>query len=522
MDGNSTRRVVVESGGDQVVAHVGLHSLGRLADRVGLGSALSAVIPWKGAGVPLHDRGTVLTQMMLVLAGGGECCADIEHLRAQPRLFGAVASDSTVWRTMHQIDAAILDRMSEAVGEVRAGVWQRGSGSVAARGRVVLDIDASLVDIHSERKEGTAANYKRGFGFHPMFCFADATGETLAAMLRPGNATANDAADHLTVLDQAIAELPVAVAAGHRRGDDPQLAKRRVVVRADSAGASRGFLKGCRDRNVGFAVVARKTPQIQGAIASIEVDDQRWRPAIRQNGKRRKGAAVAEITDLCDLSEYPTGTRLIVRREPLHPGAQTSLFPSLDYRYWGQLTDQQGSPVQLDRFLRAHAHVEDNIKHLKASGLERFPFQSLAANEAWLQLVAMASDLVRWYQLLCLDGGLARAEPKTLRWRLWHTPARVIRKAGRDIIRILDDWPDANALLAANQRINALCRGPDDARRHRRPLDQRAQTTAIDPQPPPPPRSRTVTPSLLTKWLRNRHRNQDPNHQQAANRYRRE
>ena len=113
--------------------------------------------------------------------------------------------------------------------------------------------------------------------------------------------------------------------------------------------------------------------------------------------------------------------------------------------------------MQLDRFLRAHAHVEDNIKHLKASGLERFPFTSLAANQAWLALVAMGSDLVRWYQLLCLnDSDLAKAETKTLRWGLWHTPARVIRKAGRDIVRILDDWPDADTILTANRRIRAL------------------------------------------------------------------
>jgi hypothetical protein len=356
---------------------------------------------------------------------------------------------------MHQLDASNLEEMRSAVGGVRAAVWD-SAGLTGGGGRVVLDIDASLVEIHSENKEGTAANYKRGFGFHPMFCFADATGETLAAMLRPGNATANDAGDHLFVLDQAISQLPETVAAGHCRDDDKKLAKRQVVVRADSAGASKAFIQGCRDRNVGFAVVARKTPQIQAAIATIEVDDERWRPAIRQNGKRRKGAVVAEITDLCDLSQYPDGTRVIVRREPLHPGAQTSLFPSLEYRYWGQLTDQKGSPVQLDRFLRAHAHVEDNIKHLKASGLERFPFKSLEANQAWLSLVTMGSDLVRWFQLLCLDGYLAHAEPKTLRWRLLHTPARVIRKAGRDIVRILDDWPDAATLLAANRRIHAL------------------------------------------------------------------
>lgn len=456
MDGNSTRRVAVEDGGEQVVAHVGLHSLGQLADRLGFGSALSAAIPWKGNGMPLRDRGTVLAQMMLVLAGGGECCADIEHLRAQPRLFGEVASDSTVWRTMHELDESILDDMRAAVAGVRAEVWDR-AGLSKGRGRVVLDIDASLVDIHSENKEGTAANYKRGFGFHPMFCFADATGETLAALLRPGNATANDAGDHLTVLDQAIAQLPETVAAGHRRGDDAKLAKGKVMVRADSAGASKGFINGCRARNVGFSVVVRKAPQIVAAISKIETDDSRWKPAVRQNGKRRKGAAVAEITDLCDLSKYPTRTRVIVRREPLHPGAQTSLFPSMEYRYWGQITDQKGTPVQLDRFLRAHAHVEDNIKHLKTSGLERFPFKSLDANRAWLMLVAMGSDLVRWFQLLCLDGSdLAKAETKTLRWRLWHTPARVIRKAGRDIVRILDDWPDADTILTANRRIHAL------------------------------------------------------------------
>ncbi len=455
MDGNSTRRVVVEAGGEQVVAHVGLHALGHLGDRLGLGAALSGVIPWTGERAPGHDRGTVLTQMMLVLAGGGECCADIERLRSQPRLFGAVASDSTVWRTLHQLDAATLDALRAATAEVRAGVWDR-AGLIAAEEAVVLDIDASLVDIHSERKEGTAANYKRGFGFHPMFCFVDATGETLGSMLRPGNATANDAGDHLTVLDQAVAQLPVRVAVGHGLDEDPAAVQRPIVVRADSAGASRGFVNGCRRRNVGFAVVARKTPEIQAAISQIEIDDDRWSPAVRQNGTLREGAAVAEITDLVTLVGYPEGTRVIVRREPLHPGAQTSLFPSLEFRYWGHLTDQAGDPVELDRFMRAHAHVEDHIKHLKDSGLQRFPFTKLAANEAWLALVAMASDLVRWFQLLCLDGALAKAEAKTLRWRLWHTPARVVSRAGRDIVRILTGWPDAPALLAAHQRIHAL------------------------------------------------------------------
>ena len=118
-----------------------------------------------------------------------------------------------------------------------------------------------------------------------------------------------------------------------------------------------------------------------------------------------------------------------MRREPLHPGAQTSLFPSLDYRFWGQFTDRTDSPVEADVHLRAHAHVEDHIRRLKGSGLERFPFTDLDANRAWMALVCFAADLVRWFQLLCLRGPLAAAEPKTLRWQLWHTPARVVRHA---------------------------------------------------------------------------------------------
>jgi hypothetical protein len=448
----STTRARIETGGGGVVAHVGLHALGRFADALGLGAALSARIVPAGERLPLHDRGKVLVHAMLTLAGGGDACSDVEFLRAQPALFGPVPSDSTLYRTYRQIDAATLAGLWDAMAEVRADVWS----AVDTGERVVLDIDASLVEIHSEHKDGTAATYKRGFGFHPMFCFADATGETLAALLRPGNATANDAADHLTVLDDAIGQLPAEIASGHHCGDDPATVSRPVMVRADSAGATAGFVWGCRARNIGFAVVARKTTQIHGAISKIELDGDRWTAAVTQAGDERAGAAVCEVTDLVDLSAWPQGTRLIVRREPLHPGAQQTLFPSLEFRYWGHYTDQHGEPVTLDAHMRAHAHVEDHIRRLKSSGLDRFPFVDLDANRARLAVVAFAADLVRWFQLVCLDGPLAIAEPKTLRWQLWHAPGRVVRRARQHIVRILDDWPTADALLRAYTRLALL------------------------------------------------------------------
>ncbi len=452
METTSALKVGIEGGGKGTVGHVGLHALGTFADRLGLGAALSDRILPTGERAPLHDRGKVLTHAMLMLAGGGESSADVEHLRVEHRLFGSVASDSTTYRTFRDLKPATVEGLWEAVAGVRAKVWERSSVTNNTE-RVVLDIDASLVQIHSENKAGTAPTYKGGFGFHPMLCFADTTGETLAAILRPGNAAANNIADHLNLLDAAVAQLPAAVAAGHHVGDHVDEVARAVMVRTDSAGCTHGFVWGCRDRNVGFAVVARKNAQIHGAILGVLIDDQAWEPAVTPAGEPRPGASVIELTDRVDLSGWPPRTRLIVRREPRHPGAQQSLIPSEGFRYWGHYTDQAGNPVDLDTHMRAHAHVEDHIRRLKDSGLCRFPFSDLDANQAWLATVCFAADLVRWFQLLCLAGHLAAAEPKTLRWKLWHTPARIIRKSRRDIVRLLDGWPAADDLRDAYKRV---------------------------------------------------------------------
>ena len=456
MHGNSAVSLVVEPGGTQVVAHVGLHALGRFADRLGLGDALSARVPWTGERAPVHDRGKLLVQSMLMLAGGGECCADIEHLRAQDALFGQVPSDTTVWRSFQRIDAKVLSGLWEAMAETRASTWSR-MGATTGTSTVVLDVDASLVQIHSENKDGSASNYKRGFGFHPIFCFADATGEALAALLRPGNATSNDSGDNLAVLDAAIAQLPFRLSIGHRAGDQASTVARAVMVRSDSAGCTAGFIYGCRDRNVGFAVVARRNASIHAAISTAAADDDDcWQPALRQDGDIHPGSQVTELTDLLTGNSWPEGTRFIVRREPLHQGAQTSLFPSLEWRYWGHWTDQAGTPADLDAHMRAHAHVEDHIRRLKDSGLERFPFTELDANRAWMALVCWSDTLVRWFQQLVLTGPLAAAEPKRLRWTLWHTPARIIRSGRRHIVRIIDGWPTASDILNAYRRINLI------------------------------------------------------------------
>lgn len=458
MNGNSAVDVRVEASGDQVAPRVGLHLLGRFADRLEVGDTLSVAVPHGGERAPVHDRGKVLVHAGLMLAGGGETCTDVESLAAggDRPIFTNVCSDSTLWRVLnHELTPEVVDAVWAAVAEVRAKVWAR-SAATTGTAPVVLDIDASLVEIHSENKEGTAAHYRGGFGFHPMFCFADATGEALASVLRPGNAGANSIADHVTVLDAAVAQLPAHIAAGHHCGDDPGLVQRAVRVRTDSAGCT-GFVSHCRARNIGFSVVARTNAQIHGAIHAIHAEgDDAWTPALDTNGQPRDDAFVTELTDAVDLSGWPPGTRLIVRREPRHPGAQQSLFPSELWRYWGHYTDQAGDPAALDADMRAHAHVEAHIARLKDSGACRFPFSGFDANAAWLALVCWAADLVRWFQLLCLPGALARAQPKALRWRVFHAPARAVYRGRRLVVRLLDDWPDTPALLHAAERIRAL------------------------------------------------------------------
>ena len=464
MNANSTRTVIVEPGGTQVVSHVGLHALGMFADRLGVGEALSQAVGWAGSGTPKHDRGKVLTHAMLMLAGGGEACTDIETLASQDRLFGDVCSDTTLYRTFTEtLDAATVGRTRGAMAEIRSDVWDRIPGLARGDEPVIVDLDASLVEIHSENKDGAAPHFKKGYGFHPMLCFADATGEALAGELRPGNAAANDADDLLGILDRGIEQLPARIRVGHRKGDDPLLVERLVVVRSDSAGGTKVFAAGCRDRNIGFQVVARRQTAVSAAIAVANQDPHRWETALDQDGTETEQvsssgltASVCEVTDLVDMDGWPEGTRLIIRRQPLHPGTRTSLLPDLEYRFWGHYTDQEGDPVELDRMMRAHAHVEDFIQRLKDAGLERFPFTDFESNQAWLQTVMWAADLVTWFQTLCLTGPLARAKAKRLRWTFWHAPARIITTARRDIVRILDRWPTAHEILAAYRNIAAL------------------------------------------------------------------
>jgi hypothetical protein len=441
-------RVRVIGGDRQVAGHVGTHLVGELADRLGLTSAISTAVPWSGERAPVHDRGRLLVQVAAMLADGGRCVADMATLRDQPDLFGAVASAPTIWRTFDAIDADVLAELRAARAVARAKVWPRRR----RRGPLLLDVDASLVEVHSENKQGAASHFKGGFGFHPMFCFAD-DGHALAGVLRPGNANANTAADQLAVVDAAIAQLPGEVAAGHHDGDDVSLALQRIVVRADTAGHVHDFIVGLVARNIEFSVSARVSPQLDDAIMAIP--KRAWRPAINRDGSPRRGAQITELHGVT-LARMPAGTRIIVRREQPHQGAQLRLWDHDGWRHQVLLTNSAGNARRLEMRHRRHAEVENRIRNLKDCGLERMPFTSFAANAAWMEMVLTAADLLVWSQQLLLTGELAIAEPRTLRYRLLHVAGRIVHRARHVWLRLPDHWPWSSDLLAAYQRLATI------------------------------------------------------------------
>ena len=460
----SRPKLVVSADGHGVVNHAGSRLLADLADATSLTSTFSHALQRlrpRGTG---HDPGRVAVDLAVMLADGGEAIRDLAVLRDQRDVFGPVASTPTAWRVLAGIDTNNLNALRAARAAAREIAWLQtaetthGIPPARAGGRqlpgLVLDIDATLVTCHSEKEEA-AATYKRGFGYHPMLCFLDNTGEALAGLLRPGNAGANTAADHITVIDAALAQIPDA----YRHGTP-------VLIRADSAGSAKAFLthlRALRQRGIQttFSVGHAVTEQVRTAIRSLP--DQVWHPALEQDGTLRAGAEVAELTGLADLTGYPEGTRIIVRRERPHPGAQLSLFDQDEgMRHQVFLTDTPvaggGSIQYLEVRHRAHARIEDHIRCGKTTGFGRFPSRHFAINQAWLELSLTAIDLLAWARTLLLDGELATAEPKKLRYRLLHTAARITRGARRLYLRIAATWPWGSELALAFARLAALPR----------------------------------------------------------------
>lgn len=434
-----TRRrpaLAVTTGAKGVVAHAGARLLCELADDVGLTDGLSAAMAPTKQRRRGHDRGEVLVDLAVAVADGATSISDLRVLSDQPALFGGVASAPTAWRTLESMDEKTLARIAVARAAARSRAWAAGMDP----GFYVIDIDGSLVTAHSD-KEQAAPTYKRGFGFYPLMSYLDATGEPLAGLLRPGNAGSGTAEDHVKVLDAALFQLPV----------NPKATE--VICRTDTAGCSHDFLDAARTRGVIFICGHPLTTELAKVI--LEVPKSRWQTTISADGtEEREVGQVAEITDLVDLSSWPQRTRMLVRREEPHPGAQLTFTDIDGHRYQVFITDHPSKDICfLEALYRGRGRCECAIRDAKDTGLSHLPSHSFAINQAWLAVVLMAGDLLAWMKGLCLEGDLAHAGPKRLRYTLLHAAGMVVRSARRTTLRLAEGWPWADDLVAAFARL---------------------------------------------------------------------
>ena len=463
------RRLKVAADAKGLVGYAGAVLLRRCADQSGLTSGLSEALRVRGRS-PGWDRGVVLVQLAVAICLGATAMADIAVLDHQAAVFGTAPSDATVRRALAELDAKAFARIAKARAKVRAHVWgllagrEQGFPWISTAGRIlsgwiVIDMDATLITAVSA-KQGAAATYKRGFGFHPLGAWCANTGEALAMRLRPGNAGSNTAADHISVLAQAIAQIPARF-------------RRHLIIRCDGAGASHELiehitaLNGSR-RRVHFVVGWKVTEHDETAIGKLPPAS--WRPAVEQDGLAQDDADVAEITWLNErLDLWPAGTRLIVRRSKpsrRHERKLTDFERATGWRYQITATSIDVLPKVpgshhgwfLDALYRHRGAAEDQVKAGKAQGLRNLPSKMWHVNAAWMLSANIAADLTCWTRLLGLHDqpDLADAEVHTLRFRLWHLPGRLVHHARDAILRIPADWPWASAFTTCWDRLAAL------------------------------------------------------------------
>jgi len=456
---------VVSADGAGVVSHAGVGLLREMAQDTGLVDGITQALIGTYRGVPVHAPGRVFADLAAAVADGADAISGIAVLRDRDDLHGPVASMPTTWRVLDRIDADRLVRVRQARGAARARAWEAGAGPDLEQ-ELRLDFDATITVAHSE-KENAAATWKKTFGFYPLLCFLDrpdiSGGEALAGLLRPGNAGSNTAADHITVLELALAGLPE-----HARptpGPEPGTwAGPRVLARSDSAGATHAFAAACVDRGVGFSFGFPVDARIQRIVDVIP--DSCWHPALQADrgdaDDVREGAWVAEATSMIDLSSWPAGSRLILRKEHPHPGAQLTFTDADGLRVTAILTNTgpgivPGQAAGLELRHRQHARVEDRIREAKATGLRNLPCRAFNENNAWLEVVLAAVDLVAWTKTICFADtpALARCEIAAFRYRVLHVAARITRGARQVRLRIDKTWRWATHIAEGFHRLRA-------------------------------------------------------------------
>jgi hypothetical protein len=463
----------VTGAGTGLVGHAGAILLRKAADQAGLTGQLSTALRRKGTS-PLRDRGLVLVSLAAAIALGATSMSDIALLAHLAPVLGAAPSGPTVRRALDLAGTpAMLDRIARARAKARDHAWSliektpAGFPWLAVAGKtltgwLVIDMDATLVTSSSD-KEGAAPTWKKGYGFHPLAAWCANTRECLHMLLRPGNAGSNTFIDHKEVLAAALRQVPAR-------------SRRAILVRVDGAGASHDLIAHLLSLTTprkkvlftcGWTIMAADEDAIR------QVPEDAWKPGICQDGKAEEDKDAAEITGLMSRAgNWPGGLRWIARRvrpSRRHLRNLTGYEKSSGWKYSITCTNIPGDgiagvpgshhPQYIDAIHRDHATVETaGVRTAKAMGLRNLPSKTWQVNAGWVIAANIAADLAAWTRLLghCDDAELRDASPDTLRYRIWHLPARLARHARQRTLAISPSWPWTEAFLACWHRLCAL------------------------------------------------------------------
>src|SRR6266566_5198717 len=428
--------LTVTDGGSGLVGHAGAILLRKAADQAGLTAWLSAALQKAGQS-PVFGRGGVLVSLAAAIALGATSMSDIAVLAQLSPVLGAAPSGPTVRRALDLAGMAVsLERIARARAKARVHVWELIESTAAGfpwlviagktlTGWLVIDLDATLITAHSD-KEGAAPTWKKGYGFHPLGAWLANTRECLAMLLRPGNAGSNTFADHKEVLAAAIRQVPARF-------------RKQVLVRVDGAGASHELIRHLLGMSsprctvlftCGWMITAADEDAIRQVPAAA------WEPGIAQDGTIEQDKDVAKMT----------GWKYSITCTNI-PGTGIGGVPGSHH------------PQHIDVVHREHAVVETGgVRTAKAMGLRNLPSKSWQVNKGWVIAANIAADLTAWTRLLglCDDPGLRHADPDTLRYRIWHIPARLVHHARQRVLKISPDWPWKEAFLTCWQRLRTL------------------------------------------------------------------
>jgi len=426
--------VQVAASTQQLTSHAGLLLVRELADRLGVGELLDRVT------VKRRRRGYSPAQAILglceTLIAGGECLDDIALLRgdsAQELLRGhGLPEATTLGRFLRRFSLGHIGQLNRALEEVFARVHP-----LLDRETVTLDLDATYIEHHGPvgSRQGTRGTYKGKVCWHPLLCFVGETGEWLHAKLRNGHAGASTGATRF--LDECLRRLPVGA---------------RLFLRADEGFWGQDFFAWLERRRITYAVGAPLIASVRGRIGEIAEAD--WQPSCY-----RDGSEVASFR--WQPKSWKCERRFIVRRDSVEAGEQLTL-EGREWHYWLLVTnDEERSADELERWHRAKANLENQIKEAKLGlGLDNLPCQSFHANWAYLLCTLLAFNLLAWLKLLALPERERSSYVKRLRFRFIAVAATVGRSGRRLVLRLSAGYPLLNDFTETLQRIRGLARAP--------------------------------------------------------------